>query len=372
MTDFFCPLPYMHQFVCTDGTSVCCRIAKRHNLNIVEFEKSDYVDQIRKQLDVGVVPLECFICKNDEDKGYYTIRKQALNDFGQSKGPPFQYFDLRYDNLCNLACRMCNSSYSSLWAKEIDSNPKLLKFHSPFKRNNLFTNILENFDIIKNNIKKLSLTGGEPLLIKDHLIILVRLVAENKTDVEITITTHLTALNPNWLDIIHKFNTVHWTVSIDAVGKVGEYIRWPNYSWDTIDANLSKIFKLKQSIAINCTLSVYSLLDLNNLIDFFKEKLSLAEGPYEIWFSVPEHPDALTIKAIPEEFKEKIMYNLNYAIEELRKIPNHQNSINTLEGVYTAIQSKSNMNLVNDFFSYTKLLDESRDQNFFLTFKELI
>jgi uncharacterized Fe-S cluster-containing radical SAM superfamily protein len=372
MSSFFCPLPFIHQFVCTDGTAVCCRISERKNLNVIDFENSDYVKTMRNQFEQNIIPSQCNICKNDEEKGFYTVRQQAIKDFGYTKGPSFQYLDLRYDNLCNLACRMCNSAYSSLWAKEIDNNPELTEFQSPFKRNNVSSQVLDNFHLIKDNLKKISLTGGEPLLIKDHLTILELLISNQKTDVELTITSNLTSLTPKWLSLISKFETVHWTVSIDAVQEVGEYIRWPNYSWDIIDKNLDKILNLNHSVSINCTLTIYSLLDINSLVDYYVTKVDQTKNPFELWFSVAWHPAALSINAVPLQFKNKIICNLEIAIEKLKTIRNHEHSVNTLQGVLNSLQSLTNYELSKDFFRYTELLDKSRNQDFNKTFQNLI
>jgi sulfatase maturation enzyme AslB (radical SAM superfamily) len=266
---------------------------------------------------------------------------------------------------------MCNSSYSSIWEKEINKFPELKKFQTLHESNNVSSKILQNFDLIKDNVKKISLTGGEPLLIKDHLKLLELLIENNKTDVEITITTNLTTLNPNWQDKITKFKTVHWTVSIDAIGQIGEYIRWPNYSWDVIDRNLDWLFKYGHSIAINATLTTYSLLDIDKLIDYYIDKRKNTSHPFDLWFSVAEHPAALSIYHMPQSFKEVVLKKLDYSINLLDKIAGHENSCNTLQGVVDGLK-KPDCSLNNDFYIYTTMLDKQRNQDFFETFKGII
>lgn len=364
----YCPLPFNHQFICADGTAICCRSSKRKPFGVIEFENSAYLKHTRQILLDGNVPTECEICRNDEINNIPTVRQQALIDFGDGPGEPFQYLDLRYNNLCNLACRMCNSSYSSLWAKEVDKYSELLEFQQPFKRNNVSADIIKNLDLVLPNLKKLNLTGGEPLLIKDHLEILNQLIDNNRTDVELTITSNLTALNPQWIDVISKFKTVHWTVSIDGIGKTGEYIRWP-YSWESVDKNLRKLLQLNNSIALNCTLTSYSLLDLTTLVKYYLDTHKQSTGPYELWFSVPEFPPSLALNAIPESLKYKIINNLIESIDLLSNSNFRLDSVKTLKSVLTYIQSNlSDTKLVDQFWKYTKLLDQQRNQDFNLTF----
>lgn len=364
---FYCPLPFIHQFVCADGIAMCCIPPNRHDVTIEEFENSDYLKNVKSQLKMGEIPSDCQLCYREESAGRTSMRIQSLKDFGYSDGPSLQYLDLRYDNLCNLACRMCNSGYSSLWSKEVDKFPELQKFQKPFKRNNVSFKILEDFNNVTKNLKKLSLTGGEPLLIKDHLIILEKLLEQNKTDVELTITTNLTTLNPNWFNIIKQFQQVHWTVSMD---EVGNYIRWP-YDWNQVDSNLQKILTLSNSVAINCTLTAYSLLNLDTLVEYFVNLKTKAIGPFELWFSVATFPKMISIDAVPIEFVPLILKKLTKAIELLKHIPEHQTSLQTLISIQDKLKNqKSNPELFNKFWEYTQMLDEQRNQNFYKTFEE--
>jgi hypothetical protein len=256
---------------------------------------------------------------------------------------------------------MCNAGYSSLWAKEVDTHPELKQFQKSFKRNNVADKILGDFDNLTKNLTKLSLTGGEPMLIKDHLTVLERLVAQGRTDVELTITTNLTALNPQWFDIIKQFKTVHWTVSID---EPGDYIRWP-YNWDQVNQNLKQLLKLKHSVAINCTLTVYSLLTVDGLVDYFVKTSGRACGPFELWFSVAEFPPAISVNAIPKILLPRIVSNLSRSINTLKLIPNHENSVNVLTGVLTSLNDyQQNDEAVEKFWTYTQMLDQQRNQNF--------
>lgn len=362
---FYCPLPFVHQFVCADGIAMCCRPGNRHDMTIEEFEHSEYLQSIRHQLNEGQVPTECKICQDEESQGMPSIRTQAINDFGYAKGPPLKFIDLRHDNLCNLACRMCNAGYSSLWAKEVDSYPELRKFQKPFKHNNVADKILGDFDNLTRNLTKLSLTGGEPLLVKDHLRVLEKLIEQGRTDVELTITSNITALNPHWFEIIKKFKTVHWTVSLD---EVGEYIRWP-YNWTAVNNNLQTLLSLPNSIAINCTLTVYSLLNIDELVEYFLNLKPLARGPFELWFSVAEFPPALSISAIPPKYKSRIKTKLEQSIEMLKLIQDHKNSIQVLSGVLNTITTtESDPKLIEQFWEYTYMLDQQRNQNFHITF----
>ena len=65
------------------------------------------------------------------------------------------FYDIRFDNKCNLACISCNPTNSSLWAKELQT---------PIVKHPL------NFDLTQCLLaKKIYLAGGEPLIIDEFI-----------------------------------------------------------------------------------------------------------------------------------------------------------------------------------------------------------
>ena len=92
-------------------------------------------------------PIEsCQSCYNNEAVGKDSLRQginrsmgrhvskiELTDDTGRVEPFELNYFDSRFDNLCNLACRMCNAGYSSLWAKEVDAHPELKQFQKSFR-----------------------------------------------------------------------------------------------------------------------------------------------------------------------------------------------------------------------------------------------
>lgn len=373
MSKFFCPLPWIHQFIQADGIKMCCSSSTKLDVSPIDFFKSTYLSDIKNVIRQGNAPQECYQgCLKLEEQGYTSTRSLALRDWDyniETVPDRILYLDLRHSNLCNFSCRSCEPSFSSEIAREIQKNLKLSKYHAP-------TNIhLENHKSqqgIKNllpSLQRINFTGGEPLLIKETINVLEELIRAGNINCEILITTNASVINDKILDLIGHFNHVHWTVSIDAVGTVAEYIR-NGTVWTTVEKNITQILKTKQSVAFNTVITAYSMLDLGNLVEYFKDLKNLhKEQPLELWFSICELPNFLSPMSANDQMKTQALSELSKSIAVLSVLDNPIRSIKTLESLQKNLkESIINKTAYETFVTYTRDLDQIRNQDFNQTF----
>jgi len=370
MSNFFCPLPWIHQFIQADGIKMCCSSDTKLTVNSVEFANSDYINTIKHQFKQGAIPKDCLGCKSKEEQGYTSTRTLALNDWDytiDTVPDQIEYLDLRWSNLCNYSCRTCEPTFSSEIAREISNNPKLIKYYHNNNDIHISNNI--NVDDMLPTIKRINFTGGEPLLIKENIHVLEQLIATGNTNCEILITTNGSVMNTNLLSLVKQFTNVHWTVSIDAVKDQAEYIR-NGTKWDQLSANLYEILLLEHSVGINCVLSSYSILGLSQLVEFFKDlKIQYANQPLELWFSVCDYPIFLNPLNLTVNFKEHALNEISQAIKLLQLIDNNPHrSLDTLISLYNNLKG-TRLIENKQFASYTKELDLIRNQDFNAVFK---
>ena len=160
----FCVLPFIEKFQNLDGKQyLCC-----HSDIPVNFE--DF-PRIQKDIFNGIKIKECNKCYQIESnkvispRQQETIRwlkdlevKEYLNTWTPASESKTFFYDVRYNNKCNLACISCGPTASSLWAKELDVST---------------TNYDLDFSLTELGLaKKLYLAGGEPLII-DNFISLI-------------------------------------------------------------------------------------------------------------------------------------------------------------------------------------------------------
>jgi organic radical activating enzyme len=371
MSKFFCPLPWMHQFIQADGIKMCCSSRTLLDLTSTEFANSSYIKNVKETIANGDIPPDCQTCVQSERKGFSSTRTLALKDWKydiDSVPDQIEYLDLRHSNLCNLSCRSCEPKFSSQIAREISLHPTMAEYYNPASEIHLENQ--NDLDHLLATVKRINFTGGEPLLNKENIRILEEMIKLGNVDCEILITTNGTVINPAIVKLLKSFNSVHWTLSIDAVDAHAEYIRYGS-TWDNIKNNIETILSMKQSVAINTVLSAYSVLSLGNLLKYFKSlKDTHTDQPLEIWFSNCDYPAFLKPSVLQGKLRKQAIVNLAESIDILEDIKSNPIvSIDNLKTLQNNLNdSIVNTALLNKFLKYTEDLDQIRNQNFNQTF----
>jgi sulfatase maturation enzyme AslB (radical SAM superfamily) len=366
MSDFWCPLPWIHQFVEPTGIKTCCQGRIKLPVSPLDFSRSEFVNDVQTHLLNNQVHNNCQNCYELEQQGFDSTRLEAIRDYPlitkERAENKVEYLDLRYNNLCNFSCRTCEPAFSSSIVKELEHQPALRKWYVTSQKTNQYDKIVDDLNIMLPTVKKINFTGGEPLLIKENLIILNKLEELSLFDCEILITTNASVINPKWLEILKKFNRVHWTISIDATESWAEYIRYGTI-WSTVDENIKTILSLGHSVAFNTTLSAYSVLAIDQTVQYFLNLKKDVSTPFEHWFHVCVWPKHLHPSVLKNEFAQTARKKLTYAIQLLNTTDsNPLHSVETLKNLIITLNTSSDK-LTDDFYKFTQQLDAIRGQS---------
>ena len=190
----FCAMPWVHLHVTQNGNvTPCCQApwgdeAKFGNINtstIQEVWKGKRFEDFRKQMIKGKPAPACSRCYEKEEMGWISLREitndkyeNEINDlirnkFHSSSYETPVYFDIRFSNVCNLKCRICNFSSSSSWYND-DLALGNIKPETPA----LTTSIIDEEKFFREfkeqigSIKEIYFAGGEPLMMEQHYQIL--------------------------------------------------------------------------------------------------------------------------------------------------------------------------------------------------------
>ena len=382
MADNFCIMPFVHSFVTPNIVSPCCAYTGNIKLNSKEqYWNSDQLKNIQKNMLDNVRDTGCDICWKKEDRGYSSLRqhsnqiyKDHVEDIKQNKKAdhPF-YIDLRLGNLCNLKCRMCISEWSSQIAGEILDNPNEDWIDTPTQKViELDDDTWELLEQWLPHVRRVFMTGGEPTIIKRNLDYINKIVASGRSkDVELIFTTNATNINQKFIEISKEFKSVSYNVSIDAVGNLAKYIRYPS-DWNTIENNLKNI---KQGVSFNTTIQWLNMTRLNEIFDYI-ENCGIAFGG--IWFQLVTNPHYLDPINAPRFMKEKCITDIDNFLN--RPFLNAEKYNNILYGELkqSLIQTKEfllknidNTQHVDEFLKRMEILDRLRDQSLFDALPEL-
>jgi MoaA/NifB/PqqE/SkfB family radical SAM enzyme len=291
----FCVLPFIEQFQNINGKKYfCC-----YSYTAIDHVNSASSQELRKKIWNGEKIDHCKNCYAQEEQNILSPRllestrwlkdpevKNYIDNWNDTTDLQTFFYDLRFDNKCNLACISCNPENSSLWARELNIVTA---------EQQLDTNLDEWI-----NAKKIYLAGGEPLVI-DKFIQLIQKVSELSVQPELVINTNLTNVTDQLKQILSKIKNLTLVISVDAHGKVNEYHRWP-LKWSKFLQNLQSMKDLDCTIQFNTVVDAVTVLNIHDLV--------MLEEFADQWnLTVLNSPEALLVNNLPDIYKFDVKEN---------------------------------------------------------------
>jgi hypothetical protein len=261
--------------------------------------------QVRNSLSRGTWHSGCQSCKDAEANSGTSMRTIWNKELGpdipiSSVIDPndVKYLDLTISNKCNSKCMTCSPQLSNIWGEEWQYIWKTSSQKKPrgvrlsyeaingmnwaglTKENNYLQINIKDDQINKlielyPNVKRIAFVGGEPTIHEEAVRMCQELIRLDRAkNITISYVTNLTGLNPELIKIWNEFKSVHLTVSIDGVGKVNEYIRYP-FKWKKIESNVIQMFEYtklhpdRYSLSLSHTVSALNIIDSADLLEWW-------------------------------------------------------------------------------------------------------
>ena len=364
MTKTYCSFPFQHQYVHMSGSvRLCCatmenatdKKGNRIHMNNDSLQKtwnSDYMKEARLKMKNGEVLKACTKCVEQEARGYKSMRNENneekninnVNADGSMDTMP-NSMELHFGNVCNLKCKMCGQDYSNQIGKEIlqigEKDKDFLKW--VYKQSGNVNNWTNNLSVeytwfrnektknrlieyVSKHITQLTIIGGEPTVIPEFYELLDYCYKNNTLqNKDITIVTNLTNTNPKMTQWFPKMKNWMIWASIDGLGDITEYIRYPS-SFKKVVENLN--FYKKLLLESNNGRIVFSpaiqLLNIHQLDDMLKWFIDFADNHWGkqfniSWMSQVWYPRICNYDTAPKQYRYKVADKLEESIDYFTK-----------------------------------------------------
>ena len=356
----FCMVPWTHMMISPDSSvTPCCAnrqvIGDASKSSLKEIWNSEGYRKIRLDMLSGKPIESCQTCYANESLGKDSMRQginrslghradkvELTDDTGRVEPFELNYFDSRFDNLCNLACRSCNHTFSSSWhdvAVKINiidqSQPAML--YGGRSRTDIFDQIMEHID----HIDKIYFAGGEPLINEQSWMILDELDRRKRYDVELTYNTNFTqtkyrgrSIFPIW----NKFSKVSVGASLDGEYTRGEYLR-SGTKWDKIIKNRKEMLEQCPQTDFYIA-STVGLMNALHLPDFHRSWVDAGLiSPSEFNVKLLFTPEYMRLDTAPQELKQQIRIKYRAHLDWLIPLDRLGRATNGFESVLEYIEN---------------------------------
>jgi sulfatase maturation enzyme AslB (radical SAM superfamily) len=234
------------------------------------MQQSQWLEQIKKQMDRGIWPKECVRCRLTEETSNTSIRLDMIERDRILKPIQKDYLIVGgvLDNVCNSACQSCNASLSTKIGSLSGKNYEKINNYHKF------------FSLPQDRIVEVDVNGGEPTASPNYKKLLMSLPSATKI---VRINTNGSRIIPEIEQLLEKEMRVIITLSLDGTKAVHDYARWP-ILWRNYTKSVTRYLKLKERykrLRLNfwTTVSCLNVGDLKNIVNYAREvKIDHAYG----------------------------------------------------------------------------------------------
>ena len=333
---------------------------------IDNYLKSDKLREIKKAFLKGEQHPYCQFCWDAEKNKVHTHRTNDNVNLNF-----LRKIHLRFNNVCNFKCRICNPKFSSTWAEENKKHNYFI--HEYVIEKNIFESahgiknlILENRDTLKT----INISGGEPLITKLNYEFLNFLIDNKLTHISLAYSTNLSTLDYGGVDLLSlfsNFDNVALSASIDGYGKQVEYSR-AGFNWKNFIVNLNRARPYIKGLV--CVVSIYSIYSIPQLQYF------AAKNNFTVSYQPCLYPKFLSVQSLPKKEKLQILkfygsVKQNTSLEDYTVLENNILKYMMRENLVTYQDiGMREMNCNQEFKNFNTILDKTREENFIEIFPQ--
>lgn len=308
MSKTYCPYPFIGASLQADGVVLPCgqymneQPLKQLTIPIEDIRQSSHLTEMRQKMLNGQHDSGCQ-CPIEEKSGLPSMRQTALKKYGIQPFGKLKTVEIFFDNVCNLKCRMCSSSYSHLMFDDEKELYGMTFSDTKYNRNKRYKEI----DV--SELEEIKVYGGEPLLNVEANEFFSRLLVDgNISNLTIEVSTNATALPmPYVKEAFLKCKYLNLNLSIDGFGKLNEFIR-SGSNFDQIIENLKYFHDLidlrnnNVTVRVHSVVSVYNINLLTILQNYIKEHFP----KFSLNTQILQFPEFMSIKNMPIDYKNQI------------------------------------------------------------------
>lgn len=375
-----CVYPFIMD-VQENGTSTLCG---QTGVTVTDKER----ETIKKNMLAGIKNKHCDVCHALEGKpdGFETrtlkygldnsprifeskdwisrLKLRTIEDLPKIDRP--YIYDVRPSSMCNIACRTCIPYYSTTIDKEFKNLTMPVGLERVTYRQRDSKSTFNNLskEHLEDSSTGVYVMGGEPLIMPEFIKFLRDCVDRKTTDFDLSFSSNATKISEPLLDILDNFSKVNFSMSLDGIGCVNDYIRWGS-NFDKCLENIHRAQARGHTISFISVVSIYNIMSLDKIMEFLSTEFTssvvqLQPANFQNGIMSPYlYPDSRAVLSVLERCKETSCYN-SYSRNTSTLIDSIQRSAyyEVYNNTPISVNKKQSYEL---FFKFNDMLDASRN-----------
>jgi radical SAM protein with 4Fe4S-binding SPASM domain len=392
-SDTFCMMPWLHLHAFPDGRAYpCCFGLDKYpvgNLNKDSMEtvfNGEDMRQMRLNMLNNKSSRQCSKCYDQEKSGFFSLRLSSNKHFGHNIGMidstqpdgsadfVIKYWDIRFSNLCNMACRSCGTWFSSNWYEDHKKLTGRPPDHAKIMRvgrneNDIWEQMLKHFDYVE----QFYFAGGEPLIMEEHYKILKELDRRKMYHVRLIYNTNFSKLRFKDMDVLelwNKFDSVSVGASLDAMGPRAEFMR-KGTVWTDTEANRKRMQEVCPRVDFYISATV-GLINALHVVDFHRDWTDREFiKPQDFNFNLLQFPYWQRIDLLPQDYKERVREKYEQHIVWLRPQDHLTRATKGFQSGIDYMMRRDNYKDFQQFKDGMSKIDKIRNESIVEVFPEL-
>jgi MoaA/NifB/PqqE/SkfB family radical SAM enzyme len=392
-SDTFCMMPWLHLHAFPDGRAYpCCfgldqyPVGDLNKSSMEEVFNGKDMREMRLNMLSNTPSRQCGKCYDQEKSGFFSLRLSSNKHFGHNIGMidntqadgtadfVIKYWDIRFSNLCNFACRSCGTWFSSNWYEDHKKLTGKPPDHAKIMRvgrtaDDIWNQMLTQFD----HVEQFYFAGGEPLIMEEHYKILKELDRRKMYHVRLIYNTNFSKLTFKDMDVLelwNKFDSVSVGASLDAMGPRAEYMR-KGTVWTDIETNRRRMQEVCPQVDFYISATV-GLINALHVVDFHRTWSEQGYiKPQDFNFNLLQFPFWQRIDLLPESMKQQIKEKYESHIAWLKPQDHLTRATKGFQAGLDYMMRRDNFKKIEEFKLGMKKIDDIRNEHILETFPEL-
>lgn len=300
----------------------CCSLRPNRpdDFELTSNRAEHNIQRMIKEFEQGMWPKECQVCEKEEFEGMISERLRAFDtplhsiDAANTR----RHLHVKFSNLCNLACRVCNSTESTLYGRKIEDRDPALFTQVDISEHTDWPQLLDYLEKEIHSIPnvRLCLVGGETTL-APGVDTLANWLIDNDylRRIHIAFASNMINMPDSILDIGRQCASMTISASLDSTHENFHYVRWPG-TWRRATDTVDKILKYRQEHQCKIILQICPNFNINNIFYFddFLDYWSEHEHDMMLVFNLYA-PSVFRIDTIPNYIRPHLIERLQRCLD---------------------------------------------------------